>query len=350
MNHPLKLTFATPFHYPIGFYGVLGVHANAFLAGAFDDVTAGNHWYDHPRLSRQMQFRSESTRWLEADWLAEWLALLRIEGADELRIHFERYDCFQQHYVLPHAMGEKGIILSAWKSGLFGRKCISSWSPALESSAARQRHEGARRAYSFPVGIPANASVACVYRTSSILASAPAVPDDAHVNIAERLDNAFARAKRDGYALTNFPDRGAARVQWALEEFAATAPVDHYHPYPLFAVDTNAEAARNLYIDAGLLRAQLGQVPQRTPAYPHDDFNHGPIYPQSDSDGTSYAFIHDALDQAGLEWLALCYRKWAGSPSASPQMRLNQRSPIDLVITDDMKEGFTKTPRPGSSD
>lgn len=331
-HHPLELRLSMNIGYSIEVHGLMGVFANAFLSGAFDGVDAGNQWYDHPCLLRSMHFRRESMLEREADWPAEWLALLRMEGATQLRLHFQTYKGFQQHYAIVSSSGPVAPVWSAWGPSLFGLRCLSSWSPSLVPSRSRARQQKGLNEFSYPLGTPAALVFEEVLRTERLLDDARTCDVDVtalHV----RMDSLYAEGRQVGYVLDDFPAHRSDRLSWALDRLGANAPIDAYHPHPVFPADSRADIVREIYLDMALLQGQLAQLPEFTPRHPYDDFNCGPIYPRSDADGRIYRNLKQGLEKTAQEWLALCYRPWEGATSLAPDQRLNQRIPMDVTYS-----------------
>jgi hypothetical protein len=334
-----SLQFSMPFGYEVTRFGLLGIHANAFLHGVFDDVDRGCLWYDHAILRNRYVIRRESDLSLEAEWFGEWLALMRDEGATSLRLHFEDYKRIQQHYVIDvrehySASGPRGMILSAWQPGLFGERCIASWTPVIEDSHARRQLRDRTLPFRSPVGVPAECSVYTMVRTSKTLNGAR-VPSADIANITAQLDRAFAAGKQAGYVMPELPDAFGARQTYIRDRYPSTAIHDTSDPVPAFFNDPMTEDARHVFVDAGILAGQLAQVPQLTPAHPYDDFNQGPIYASNDRDGAIYKQIDATIRTTGVAWLWLCFRPFTQAATTDPLDRLRLRTPWDIGFDGD---------------
>ena len=328
-QHPLEIRYVEPFDFTLMKYGLLGVQANAFLAGALDSERAP-YWYLYPLLQEwRCQFRREADQTLEAEWLGEWLSLLRVEGATRLRLHTERYAGDRQKYY-PGESRDGGVVLSAWKPGRFGDDCLSSWTPVWEVPRAR-RERPASPGFAFAEGIPGDLVVDLFVRTRELLKGPRWFGAPSAEKVHARLDGLYEKAAAAGYALPELAVDRERRLARLLEALTGSAPEAPYRAMPALPRDECAEELWCLLLDAGALAGQLAQVPARVPQHPYDDENRGLIYPATDPQGRAYAAVSDGLRAVGLGWLQLCYRTWAAATPGQGEDRLRQRAPVDLV-------------------
>lgn len=330
--HSLQLLFQVPFEYRIRRLGLLGVFTNAFLSKSLDNSSHEN-WYDHPLLAEwRCEFRRESGLTLAAEWLAEWLVLLRMQGADILRLHFEEYDQIQQ-LSLDVSGKTPYAVLSAWRKRIFRETCLSSWTRAAEYSLARRMYDNLQGGdFKFSSGsVPGELSSDLFLETTRVLDSAPRVRMD-FSGLCAHLDELFATGKKAGYVMADLPKDSATRVKFAEAHFAGSenAYTHKFAPFPCFPNSLQADPMRHVFIDAGILYGQMAQVPERTPLNHHDDENRGPIFPASDSDGKIYDLLFEQLWVLGKSWLQLCYSPWKES-SVPNEECLTLRDPVDIA-------------------
>ena len=330
--HSLQLLYEVPFEYKVRQLGLLGVYTNAFLSKSLDNSFHNENWDGHPLLTEwRCEFRRESGLTLAANWLAEWFVLLRMQGANALRLHFEKYDQFQQlHFGIygtpPHA------VLSAWRNRMLSESCLSSWTWSVEQSLACRMYDNLNEEnFKFSCAMPGDLSTDLVLETARVLDSAPQVCLDFSV-LCAHLDELFATGKKAGYVMADLPKDSATRVKFAETHFASTenSYTHEFAPYPCFPNSPQADPMRHVFIDAGILYGQMSQVPERTPLNHHDDVNRGPIFPASDADGKIYDLLFEQLIVLGKSWLQLCYSSWTKNGASSDDY-LMLRDPVDIA-------------------
>ncbi|WP_255991031.1 hypothetical protein [Chitinolyticbacter albus] len=308
--------------------GVFGMWANAFLAGAFDNAATINSWHQHYVFARGVhRFRLQTSLSLEAICLAEWLCLIRSEGATAIVIQ-----TIPTHTAPTVQQSSTGDALLALRQTGDGWQVASAWAGVTEQSRASFEHKGGLP-YSYPIGYEMHHVESCWIR----LVQAPAligVPKRDESTLQCWLDSLFASACHYHYALPELAEpqsriRSLYRFlnEWARSRHCKT----ERYPTPLFPGDSQSAAMRALFLQAGLLHHQLLQRPSIAARHPYDN-DAGPIHPPHDPRGEVFAKLEAQLALWLHAWNEQCFTPWVGVFDTPGNRRCVASSTGDLTV------------------